>query len=334
MVTQTEKTGTIASAIDDLASVLSSASGWSDADGGMTNSGNSTKFYDNGRVFYNSNTATFVSFFASAVDNSNYYVDEDGNRDYAEGIRMVHSTDWDTDKHVPDGYTMTCRGDPFSGLVHRRREDSHATYPSLYKNRDHDQSGMGLWILKTNESLSNLRDREATYFFSAGSSWLSAGIWNTSDGSSGIASFYAWEYLQNMFWNPGRAPVAVTYRTSVQNNSGNAEGFTQSMFMDYTFDRYMTGGMVGHNNGAFSLADWGVLNPDANDDTFFVRRPVIYDGYNRGSVVAFVNNHLPNDLQEGVAHGDIVSFDGVDYRGMSQSGASVSNPVSVCMRFE
>lgn len=343
-----EKTATVGQIIDDIASTLSNLSAWNDADTGMVNDQSTEDWHNNGRVFENTNTGTYLAFYVAPANAQNDNFRNHNNRNPIGGIRFLHSSDWDPERHVPDGLTNVSFGDnTIRSRVTRERHYSFGEdLPNLseqsntFNNGKRDrQQGVGLWLFYNwgNPNRSTLAGTEATYFISAAGNYLTVAAWNNSNANYGTAGYLSWEWVDNKFYDDGTTPVAICERTTACGNNNNAA--TSAGDNIYGFEGY-TGagdlwerGMVGGYR-CVGEGDWGALNPDANDDTFFVRRPVIYENPNESHPVAYVEDAIPNDLQEGVAHGDTVTFNSVDYRSVRQSGASMTEPIVACLRYE
>ncbi|WP_139246173.1 hypothetical protein [Natrinema hispanicum] len=190
-------------------------------------------------------------------------------------------------------------------------------------------SETGAWLFATDMGTAiDARSLSATYFISAGNDYLNVSAWNTSDGNNGMASAYGLEYVDSKFWNDGQDPWAFwqgdSYHDRMQTGYGWNSYISDSPSIEY----------LGTSIGNIESGDWGIINPDSTDDTFFFRRPTIYQTNSQTVPVAFLEDAIPNDKQEGAAHGDIVTYDATDYRIMQQSGAGKSNTISVGLRYE
>lgn len=358
-----ETSADLATALDDFATVLTTptdADGnqyWQDADSGVTNSGASNAPEDNGRVFSNTNTGTFLFLFITHGEIE--AVDDNG--DNLVGIRAIHSTDWDTNAHRPAGYTTAIQRDPWGvyNVTHRSESFSRVYYGKNLGDDNQstdryqkcsEESGMGLFT--TTNNMSNrtaARTNSATYYASARGDGFQAAIWDTSDGNNGIASAFSFEYVDSPFGSVESSPVALTYRDTVKDSSTQSNAISAYGFRSWGAAQSNEKGTVGCIRGPVAPGEWGVLNPDADDDTFFFRRPVVFQTVNQtyrpnnpygykypehNGPVAFFQDTIPNDPGMGAAHGDVVTHDGTDYRMMVQSGASRNYAIGLGLRYE
>jgi len=335
MATQTEKTGTVSDLVDDMAFLLEGLSGWADADTGMVNDQSDERWYHNGRVFGNNNTGTYLAFYvAPGNGQGDDLEDHRNNRDAVDGVRILHSSGWDTDKHVPRGLTNV-----HGGETSIKMEVEHKRHDSFQRHyEENNKAGAGIWLFskRNDNSRVTFSQLECSYFISAGNDYFNVAAWNNSDGNTGAASYMAWEYVDNKFYDDGTTPVSIINRTTATGRSDNNsnEGSVMYGFNDYRGDDIMDAGKVGSDSGAIKNGNWGRLNPDANDDTYFVQRPVVYRSHRQIVPVAYIEDAIPNDIKEGVAHGDTVTQNGTDYLALRQAGASKNSPVVACLRFE
>lgn len=375
MVTITETSGDVASMVDDIATAAGTASGWSDADTGVTNSGASDAPEDNGRVFSNSNTGTFLFFYVThgEVASAGYQTG-----DALVGVRFIHSTNWDTNAHRPAGLTDVVYGDADDGYADyynavevlpgdvsfdkfnpgfsvAEGNDSSAMWDNL--ERGSRFAGRGGMVAETSlSSRTAARSYSATYFGSVRPGGLTLGVWNTTDGTDGIASSYSFEWLDSKFYDDGELPVVITYNDSAKDDPDTMYSVASYGFREYGISVNAPHGTVGSRRGNVRPGEWGVLNPDADDDTFFFRRAVVsgkaesgkgfeHAGYRDTSSaiylnpkpvapVGFVGDTIPNQPGNGLAHGDTVTEDGTSYRAMVQSGSSRTYDMSIALRYE
>jgi len=362
MALLTETTGTLASLVDDLATTLSGVTAWTDADASVVNDGSTEEPHKNGRVFSNTNTGTFLFFYVSHGE-----VDAAQNTsNKLAGVRIIHSTDWDANAHRPAGLTDTIRDRDYW----RETEVNPASTSFVHFDPGWDQvlgtkygeertdelqkaslrAGRGAMVRQsTMASRTDARSFSATYFASARADGLTIAAWNTTDGTNGIASCYNYEWMDSKFYDDGEIPVVITYNDSGQDNSSQMNVVASYGFRTYSISQDTEHGAVGCNRGCVQPGKWGVLNPDANDDTFFFRRPTVYRNAGIGrftsanqknylprpkSPVGFIGDAIPNQPGQGVAHGDTITEGGNDYRGFVQSGAGRTNAIGAALRYE
>jgi hypothetical protein len=332
MTTITETQGVLPDLIDSIASEATALAEWSDADTGVTNDQSSTNYVDNGRVLEHGPSGMYLGFFLQSnktSDNSDY-----NNYGYGGGIRVVHSTGWDTDTNSPTGNTDVRSGDPWSGDTGNMASDSLTTYDV---RTDYDSqyygdanSSTSLWVLEENTNIDNLQTVDVTYFGSVTSEWINVAAWNTQDGTNGSAGYYTFEYPNSKFWPDGNTPYFAYAFSNVDNgietalNSFNVfYGRRSLMTADRPFDA-----------PGFGTPKWGIVNPASDDDTFFFRRGVHYQSASSSVPVSYITSTIANDQNEGGSHGDTIDHEGETYRVFKQSGAGNSMTLSVGVRYE
>lgn len=321
MTTIQEKTADTATLIDDIANTaISDSSGeWSDADADLTTS-NSGGWQSRARVIHHSTTGLYLTFWAQK-QNSGIDVGE------SAGVGVCVSTDFDTTNNHPAGYTTAMPDAPFSNDINNRVSES---FSDTNLGGNSGMNGGVYYRSDYNLSFANLMSHQVTYFISVGANHLSVAAWNTSDGTHGGAGVLSWEHVDGKFWNDGNVPYAMHTADSLGNYGGSMNC--------YSFSHYAnrTGGNTSvYNAGSgFSSGEWGIINPDSNDDTFFFRRPVVYQTLNGSVPVAYCEDSITNDRNEGASHGDMVSYNGTDYRMVRQSGAGNSATVTCGLRYE
>lgn len=331
MTTIAETTGTLPDIIDAIASAATSLSEWSDADTAITNDGSSTNYVDNGRVLQHSSSGIFVGLFLQTSEYAHH--DDDYNSRYAGGIRIVHSTDWDTENNVPAGSTDVRSADPWSGDVGNHAGASFTT--TDYGTGNHDYAygnGSGstqVYILEGNHGLDVLQSTEVTYFGSVTNNWINFGAWNTEDGTNGRAGYYSFEYINSKFWADGNDPFAAYTQSSVDQGNQTALSSWKTMYGHNETDPSYPYKAAGFDNPA-----WCMVNPDSGDDTYFFRRGVMYQTSNNSVPVAYLKAIIGNDINEGGAHGDTIDHDGETYRVVRQSGAGTSTTITAGIRYE
>ncbi|ELY68140.1 hypothetical protein [Natrinema versiforme] len=317
MTTINETNGTYKDLIDDVASAALALSEWSDADTGVTTvtPGNDSDYTDRGRVLEHGPSGMFVGlFYASSYESGNEYID---------GIRCSLSTDWNTTDNIPAGNTDTTEGDPWSSSV---GNDRHASFNDVYEGTDFYETPFGCPI-----SESSSYGDTINYFGSVTANFLNIAAWDSNDGSYGKAGYFNFEHTTDQFWASGDQPwtayTMLNHRTDYDFTYLSASSWRQ--FYGNSRDN---GGDYCYYGDGFDESQWGFINPDSNDDTFFFRRPVIYDA--GGTPIAYVESAIKNDVSEGGSHGDTFDYDTETYRVFKQSGASQSQPVSVALRYE
>ncbi|AFO57598.1 MULTISPECIES: hypothetical protein [unclassified Natrinema] len=326
-----EKTATWSTLLDDLAGALLTFSNWSDADSYVVNDGTAKSenyddsspsendWHNNGRVLQDSKTGLYLLMYLHGSYNI------DGN--YWSGVRFVLSTDWESAEHHPAGYTTIESDDARDGLREFVGTERPQSYDDINTDND-DGLGFGIWGTSNSLLASTLRETEISYLLSVNSDGFNSGVWNDNDGNDGIASVTFYDYLSDRFFDDPGVPLAFGVTSSMGNH---VHGYGFSSFHGSnggTRDR------VGYDGSAIEEADWGIINPSSEDDTFFFRYPAVFKNSGQTVPVAYVREVIPNDTEEGGAHGDDFSHDGTDYKIFKQSGASSSNPVSLGLRHE
>lgn len=316
MVVVAEKQATVADIIDDIAGMLDGLADWSDADTYVTNDNTTGDWYNNGRVYQNTNMGVYVLF---------YYRDT-GNDPL--GVRFHISNDWDSTNNHPAGKNNAHSYDPFSGSM---GEDYNSSYPYV-SNMSNEHDGAFLTIGK-GSNFSPGVDYPITYFLSASNKHISAACWNTTDSNNGASGAFSLEHVDNKFWADGVDPFA--YCSINHHDDG-----TRRMECAYGFQHIAGWGSNGASMerpyavSGFDESEWGRINPDSNDDTFFFSKPVVYLTPNKKFPSALLDYIIKNDNTEGAAHGDTISFNGKDYRCMRQAGAAYNTEVSCLLRYE
>jgi hypothetical protein len=312
-----EKQGTYRSFVDDLVPALLAFPNWTDADSDVTNTGDTDEFVDNGRVLQNSDTGTFVAFSygKTMYPGSN----TDGWRD---GIQITHCTDWDTDEHQPRGYQNQYSGSSAFDVSLENVESF-----DFWDTREHEYACC-TGLAAHNNDQNDTAERKINYFGSARQNGFNMAAWSDKDQNNGIAGFYSFEHIENKLWDDNEVPVAILARESRYGLSVNEYGFRQHA-EKRSNGPLLTTGRRGIEDGAF-----GIVNPDANDDTFFYRKPAIFNDPDQRYPVGYVEGVAPNEINEGAAHGDEVNIDGKTYRIFRQSGAMTGNTITAGLLYE
>ncbi|DAC85306.1 hypothetical protein QIT48_gp29 [Haloterrigena jeotgali icosahedral virus 1] len=330
-----EKTATYETLLSDLVTELLTYSNWSDADTYVTNDGSDTSWYNNGRVLQDSNTGTFLLMYLSGGQ----WHEQNGTQRHVSGIKFVISTDWDSTNHYPTGYTNvgSQSGLEANALVSNVSNDAPATYDDFnatYANHsDYDYqwfaSPYGVWGSNNNLSRDTIRGTSVSYIMSVKADGFNIGTWNSNDGNNGIASVTSYEYLSDRFFDDPGIPLIGLTRTSDIAQAA-IYGFTSYSDSDSTH----TNRNVGFDNSPVEDADWGIINPSSEDDTFFFRYPAAFNTTAKTVPVAYLRQTIPNDSSEGGAHGDDFTHNSTNYRVFAQSGASTSTVLSMGLRHE
>ncbi|ALJ99691.1 VP3 [Haloarcula californiae icosahedral virus 1] len=326
MTTVAEKTADTATLLDDLAATMTghSSGNYADADADVTNSGGTGDWYNNARVIEHTPSGQYLTFY---IKNTG----DPWNNNQIKGIAFVVSNDWDSTNDHPAGKTTTSNDDPFSGDVGNDRDASFSN-TDISASQYHHPDGLFYYSDNSGGTVDNRTD-EVSYFISVGANYFNVAAWNTSDGNYGACGVLSFEYVDNKFWNDGNDPWAFFCASSYDNVDGGTEAYGWSHYCSNNNDPnpehpYSVNGF-GFDNG-----EWGVVNPDSNDDTFFFRRPVIYETSSKNVPVAYVEDIISNDRQEGASHGDIVTHNGVDYQMLRQSGGGEGTPLTYGLRYE
>ena len=322
MTTISEKTADYATLLDDIASALTATSAWSDADTNVTNSGDSDDWTDNARVLENVNTGTFLTL---SIGFGSY-----NNSNFNAGLHVCHSTDFDSSIPAPAGKTdLPNRSDGNRTPAYMSDVGNWAD-ESFDNVSEHDGRHSPVITAHRadpgNISPTQMRTKSVTYFGAVNGSSFRIAVWNTTNGTEGIASYYAFEYVDNKFWSDSEVPVAI-----VQADTNNAH-CTEYGFRDAF--REETDLPLAAHGGAIGDGRWGKINPSSTDDTFFFTRPIVFSSSSRSYPVAYMTDLVPNDDSEGAAHGDEITHDSDTYRILSQSGESVGNVATVGLKYQ
>lgn len=344
MVTVGEKTADVATLIDDIAATLTglSSSPWSDADTDVTNDGSDDNWKNNGRVLENPNSGTYLLLFVSGQEE---YLSPRRDSKYdlhgVDGVRVVHSTEWDGTNTLPSGDTTTFSRDPMSGSVSNNRGTSFTNTRS--ESNSGFVCGHGIWPFlssgpndSTSGSRSVTRSEQVTYFLSGDAEGLRIGAFNTTDGERGVGSFFVFDYTSEKLWSDGAVSVAMVTRMP---SGRDGSSYGRSAINSYGFAGYYSGGdeaegRVSANGGTIDQPRYGGVNSVSEDDSFFVERPVFFRSHSQNVPVGLMDGVLPNDLGSGGAHGDTVTLDGVSYRVFKQAGAANRRVISAALRFD
>lgn len=331
MATIAEKTANASTLLDDLASLLlglTDGSGnavWTDADTYVVNDNSTSDWHNNGRVLYHEKAGMYLLMYLHG--HSGWW--EGSN--YVSGLRVCHCSDWDSTNHHPAGKTDVTHDDPFSNDVGNTRSD---TFNTETKHGD-DAGPSGLWMWGSSVSepdfwISTSSNDQFTYFASAGVDYFTVAAWNTEDVNNGACGWFSWEYMNDKFWNDGRMPYCSQ---SSGNPTGDGHdqqyGFEWYQCDDHNLAPHPFSGGTGADRG-----NWGYINEDPDDDTFFFRRPVLYSTSNKDYPIGYSYAAASNDQNEGANHGDTVTYDGMTYRALRSSGASRSELMHMLLRYE
>lgn len=329
IISETE--GTFAELMDDVADTALTFDSWAEVTGDLDNTGTDDlgdQTYDwrrNCRVLQHSGTGTYLTFYASNSDARSM----DYNGRY--GIRIIHSTDWDSGNDSPAGKTTVVSRDDMADLVGNYQDDSFNSY---YESTDSDsRTGCGIWMYDSKPGeYTYPRNMPVTYFASVDDRGIRIGAWASSfSADGGRSACYQFEHVDQKFWDDGEVPAVENMHESGTSSDGtwNSYGFEHYSKRNR---EYSDSAIYGRD--VFDSGDWGYINPDAEDDTFFFRRPVVYQTESGDYPVAYVRDCIPNHKTEGGAHGDIITHDGADYRIMRQSGSGTSTTISIGLRYE
>ena len=328
MTTIAEGVFTPAELIDSIASAALGFASWSEPESGnVANDQSTTDWYNNARLLYHADANLYVLMYVPN-DGRCYY---NGNEDH-NGVRMVFSNDWNTSEVRPAGWTTTGKAEPFAGDV-----GNHYPASTTYYDMNDDQQGPSLAALNSKArgyTQATINDRidvanlfEFTAYGSVGADHFALGAYSHDDATYGSAAFIGWEHLGSKFWDDGNDPWVVMWGT------GDDANRIQGQYSWAAADYSGSSNSLGPGGAIGGEARLGHINPASDDDTYFFLRPVVYQNENKQEPVAFFKPLIMNDTNEGGAHGDIVSYDGVDYRIMQQSGAGRGHTVSVGVRY-
>lgn len=225
----------------------------------------------------------------------------------------------------------------------RQQADSAGWDARQYSNQG---DTMGLYFFYNGGGYpSDLATKNVTYFASFRNDGFSLAAWNTTDSQNGSAGIYSWHHVDTTekFWSDGNSGVQAmcqttgTHDTNRYDDSANVAGMAtyggNVIGSDGVFNTYYASAP-----GFGDRANWGTVNPDANDDTFFFRYGLMYVNSNQEIPAAYFDEVLPNDITEGAAHSDTITFDGKTYRIIKQRGSGSNlnskGPISVAIRYD
>lgn len=330
MTTITETKDTLDTIINEVAETALTFAEWSDADTNVTTAGDETSddWTDHGRVLEHGPSGMYVALFLT--DN---YWDQDGDYVRSSGIRVCLSNDWNATDSRPTGKTNVTNSDPFSGDVGNHLEDSYANWDrNGYGYASGDGTHM-LYLFEGSHSPGTLSTFEATYFASVTGEYINLAAWNTGDSDDGAAAAFSFEYTGSKFWDDGETPyLCWTASNSFENDYGGQRETA------YAFQNFSGRGRQVASNpysgDGFDSGEWGIVNPDSTDDTFFFKRPVAYHTASEHTPVTYAHEVISNNIEEGGSHGDTIDHDGMTYRIMRQSGAAQNTPICLGMRYE
>ena len=339
MVTITETVATPAQLLTDIGSMLDSLSDWTrEQSGTIQNTGddgsgnNSGSWRDNSLLYSH---ATAGIYLLIGIDKTE--IDSDGSDGDTRtmGIRFHISTDWDTELNHPAGLTDANGQDPWHGDVGFDRNDSFDQLSRRHNSDwNTDDFGSGVYWRSGSTDIYSFRSESVTYFASAGNDYINVAAWSPGDGNNGAAGYVSWELTDQKFWDDGGVPYVMFTNT----NSGGGGDASNGHVAQYGFNHIDTdsgneqfpyGGSNGFDSGA-----WGIVNPDANDDTFFFRRPVVYQTHQKRVPISYVYNVIANDRDEGGAHGDEITHNSQNFRIFRQTGMAEGTPVTAGLRYE
>lgn len=325
MTTIAESTTTLGAMMDGIADGLlnNHSSEWSEPDADVKNDQSTEQWHDNGRLLKHSTSGLFLLMYITYREN---FRDRNNNQDVG-GIRVVVSTGWNSTDNHPVEKTNVINSDPFENEVANHRGSS------VIEQRDDEYHyAMGIWPIGSETdhwpeaSVSSRSDAatlvECTWWGSVGTDHISVASYDTQDTNDGNASWFSWEHTDAKFWADGVVPF---FMYECDNQHGDDY---QGMYGFQWYDQ-----QAGNSHCDFSRsdgADWGYINPDPEDDTYFFKRPIIYTESN--DPASYVTNFIYNKNDEG-SSGDTITHNGTDYRLFQDTGASEGSPVAVGLRF-
>jgi len=332
MTTIGEKQATIRDLIDDHITAALSLDVWTDADTDLALTNSSNDYTDHARAIEHNSSGTYLMMYVT--DPGNREVESLGSGTSYAGVRTVVSNDWDSANNVPTGNTNVISREPFSSNVGTKRDNA-------YDNTDIAGPDAATGLVpygKTGENRLTTASRTVTYFGSVRDDGINIAAWNTSDSTYGSASHFFWEHVTDKFWQDGFEPIAYGDEDNISGDTNRHVAYAFRAFSSNGFYNAEPGN-IGLSFNAITFADWGFINPEASDDTFFFRRPIIYGtNENDGTTnppIAFLEDTIPNRPSGGGAHGDTITLSNTDYRVLDKQGASISNAeVTSAHRFE
>ena len=327
MTTIGPKTANVSTLITDLAAAMINSGGWEDADTYVENNQNSDDWHDNGRALYHTASDQYLTFFPD-----NHEAPDSNNADAC--IVFVSSTDWDGTGHHPAGLTNDDGRLPFSGSV---ANDADASFDQKYGNKGpnwritqltatHGYSfgSRSGWAGSTDSTY------HYTYSICVESNHVTVTKRSENDTNYGAAGIYTWEHLDSKFWQDGEPPLMAYARSN--SDAMNVSHWQFNILSNK--DRSSSTSPPLSGLPAAKGADYGFINSDPDDDTYFFERPLLQDSATPRRPIAHPTSVIPNDPNAGGNHGDTVTHNGDTYRLFNRSGASESGPVTIGYKWQ
>lgn len=334
MATFGEKQADVATLLDDIrntALTVTQEDGVTDAyehidSATVDNSGGSDDWKDNGFVLRHVESGMYLTFYLCGYRFQDERYDPDSHH---TGIRVVHSNDYDLANHVPFGKTDIDGGvDHMAGAVGNHRGTSFVWQDGM-EGYYSGAWGTGLYWRNGNVGENGFRAESVTYAGAIGADYINL-VAYSNDPNNGRAGFFTFEHLDEKFWQDGNEPYVTFCKTNT--------GWRGGRSAQYGFQHFRADGDFNNDHnydvGGFDGTAWGKVNPDVDDDTFFFRRPVVYQTQNKNIPVGYAEETICNDRDEGGAHGDVVTYNGKDYFIFRQPGGSTGDIVSTGFRNE
>lgn len=354
-----EKTATAQQFLTDIATTLTGLADWTDADAEIVNDNSTNDWYNNARVLQHTPSGLYFLFVNAHMA---YGYPIKNGYDDRSGIRVIVSTDWQTDEsQVYDNGNFTAPSCPWGKTTVNYSDnwgdiqdacDQHNYDGSPVMNRsdsfksidiqgnENDDGSLGAWFQKGYHN----NDTDVSYFLSAGNSHLVIGCWLPDETNSDRqASYLGIEMPQNKFFDDG-----ATYDLAIY--SQTSHGHNNNVQQDYVYPTSMYGfssfthenneeddnlpGEIGGRKGCVGQGRWGQVNPDPTDDTFLYQRAPIYTSSAQNTPVGVIESALPNHYRHGLSHGDTVTVDGITYRAIEKAESQEQTVAKALLRYE
>jgi len=355
MTTIPEKAADHATLIDDITTEAGNLVDWTTGiDASINNNGGDSSDWRNfAGLIKHDPTGIYVLMY---VVNGSWANDPSGNNwqinpydDYqrnGRGVKFVFSNDWNSTDSIPAGSTTVMGSGVDAGVGDYMRhettgnhaDDSFVRFSPWYGSNNRIAVGNGL-LSEQNGSgtLDDALVAPCSYFGSIRNDGFTFAIWNTSSDANGLCNWISFEQISK-FWNDGKDDFVVFQRGNRENDHNNNN---TNLSVQYGFQAWYINGELDHPDaqefgdlGPFDGGDWGHVNPNTNDDTFFFRRPVVYTNAQREDPVGYVEDVLVNRQNQGGAHGDVITHDATDYRVIDKKGGAGGDSITAALRFE
>jgi len=299
---------TVAGMLDELGTAMGNHADYTQPTTSVDNSGTNTDWQNNSVVYEHVPTGVYLLFTISAPSADKMRIEYN-----SYGIRLVISSGWDSNNDAPSGNTNLDSNNDSPILNDAPNADDRST--TYLNNSNNSPMGWGFYNGGYGDNKDNFRGVDLTYVGSVNNEGVHLGMWNTTSSSYGEASVLSWYHIQNKFWADGQE-----FFTALVENTANSD-----ISAVYGWRWVHKGNNIDETPNGITGAEWGFINSDSNDDTFFFRWPVTHTTQSEKEPVCFFKSWMSNDRSAGAAHGDVITHDGNDYIIVKQQGNSQTN---------